>query len=132
MSMTTSALAPAAIASWRERLAMSESAESAARSVWREVSCAGESGCGAEGVACGEGVAREGGAECEQAASAAARATMVSGRIEQSVYGQWRSATALTAPLGFFHTIRTIHFKALEGTMSAAAPATEARSFPTS
>jgi hypothetical protein len=60
---------------------MSESEESAARSVLRAEICAAESGCGAEGVACGEGVAREGGAECEQAASVAAMATMVSGRI---------------------------------------------------
>ena len=47
---------------------MSEREESAARSVWRAASCAGESAAGARW---GEGVALAGGAECEQAARAA-------------------------------------------------------------
>src|SRR5450432_1026042 len=96
MSMTTSSEAPVAIASWRDLEAVRERAESAERSVWRAASWAAESGCGAAAAlaACGEGVAREGGAECEQAASVAARAAMVSGRILENGCIPSRSATA--------------------------------------
>lgn len=69
---------------------MSEREESAARSVWRAAICAGERGAGAR---CGEGVAREGGAECEQA-RVAARARR-SSRISEDERRPRRPATVL-------------------------------------
>jgi hypothetical protein len=82
MSITTSGAAPVAMASWREWEAALESAESAEMSVSRAASWAGER---AAGAAWREGVAREGVAECEQAARVAARARAMSGRISEGV-----------------------------------------------
>src|SRR5256885_14418788 len=86
MSITMSALAPAAIASWRDREAMSESEESAETSVRRAAIWDAES---AAGACCGEGVSRAGDGACEQAARGAGTASGVmteGGFISQGVW----------------------------------------------